>query len=142
MIQKYWHHLVEKKSNNVVIQLFRHTVSGGFAFVLDFAVLYILTEFVGWPYQVATILGYSVGILITYFFSVRWIFHHRKIKNKSLELTIFIVLNLIGLVLNSFFMWVFTSLLAVYYVYSKLLTTGIIFFWNFYSKKFTLFSSK
>lgn len=142
MINKYYHSLIKKKSNNIIVQLFRHTISGGIAFLCDFCTLYILTKYMGWSYQFATILGYIIGIFITYIFSVKWIFHQRNIKNKTLEITVFIGLNLIGLALNSLFMWMFTSLIGIYVYYSKIITTGIIFFWNFYSKKLALFSSK
>lgn len=139
MISKLYHSFVKEKTNSVTVQLFRHTISGVVAFSMDFTLLCFLKEIIGWNYQIATICGYSIGILITYLFSTKWIFHNRKFKNKSVELLLFITLNLIGLAINSLFMWLFTSVGGIYYLYSKILTTGIVYFWNFFSKKITLF---
>jgi hypothetical protein len=37
-------------------------------------------------------------------------------------------------------MWALTDLLFLYYIYSKLITTAVVYFWNFFARKFILFS--
>ena len=38
------------KTDNTIVQLFRYTFVGGFAFVVDFGLLYVLTEYAHFHY--------------------------------------------------------------------------------------------
>ena len=135
MLNKY----LNQPTGNILIQLLRYFVSGGVAFVVDFSLLYILTEFVGLHYRLSTVIAFTVGLLITYLFSILWVFDSRRFKNAKLEITIFAFIGVVGLLLTSFFMWFFTDKLNVHYMLSKVFTTIIVFLWNFIMKKLTLF---
>ena len=50
-------------------------------------------------------------------------------------------IGLAGLGFNELFLWVFTSLMGWYYLLSKLAATPLIFLWNFFARRFTLFSA-
>ena len=130
---------LNQPTGNILIQLLRYFVSGGVAFVVDFSLLYILTEFVGLHYRLSTVIAFTVGLLITYLFSILWVFDSRRFKNAKLEITIFAFIGVVGLLLTSFFMWFFTDKLNVHYMLSKVFTTIIVFLWNFIMKKLTLF---
>ncbi len=135
MLNKY----LNQPTGNILIQLLRYFVSGGVAFVVDFSLLYILTEFVGLHYRLSTVIAFTVGLLITYLFSILWVFDSRRFKNAKLEITIFAFIGVVGLLLTSFFMWFFTDKFNVHYMLSKVFTTIIVFLWNFIMKKLTLF---
>lgn len=130
---------LNQPTGNIFIQLLRYFVSGGVAFVVDFSLLYILTEFVGLHYRLSTIIAFTVGLLITYLFSVLWVFDNRRFKNAKVEISIFAFIGIVGLLLTSFFMWFFTDKLSTHYMLSKVFTTIIVFLWNFIMKKLTLF---
>ena len=131
---------IHKKSSNTYVEIFRYFASGVLAFGADTLVLFLLTKYAGLYYLLSSIIGFCVGLLISYFLNVIWVFHKRKIKSKRLEFVIFLIISLIGLALNSFFMWIFTSVMLIYYIYSKIITTIIVFVWNFIAKKKSLFS--
>jgi len=136
--------LLKNKSGNIFIQVFRYCISGGLAFVVDFVVLYLLTTIVGWHYLYGTALGYLIGLVITYFLSITWVFDSRKISNHWLEFLGFTMIGLWGMGLTQLFMWLLTDYLfqnESMYLYSKLITiffvSGIIFIF----KKLFLFSN-
>ncbi|MEA4852531.1 MAG: GtrA family protein [Paludibacter sp.] len=132
--------LFKVPTKNAYIQLFRYCFSGGIAFVVDFCILFLLTEYFAVHYLLAASLGFLAGLIITYLLSVFWIFDERRVEKKTLEITIFVTIGLVGLLLTSAFMWLFTSVLLLHYLFSKILTTGIVMGWNFVAKKFILFS--
>jgi putative flippase GtrA len=135
-----YYKLFKEPTKNAFIQLFRYFFSGGIAFVVDISILFLLTEYLGVHYLLAASLGFSVGLIITYLLSIHWIFDERRIDKKTLEISIFAIIGLVGLVLTSGFMWLFTSVLLLHYLLSKILTTGIVMCWNFVAKKFILFT--
>lgn len=134
--------LLRDPSGNMFVQLIRYFVSGGVAFVVDASLLYLLTEVVGLHYLLSTVISYSVGLVITYLFSILWVFDNRSVNNKLAEFAIFATIGVMGLGLTSFFMWLFTSCFGVFYLLSKIITTIIVFIWNFVAKKLLLFRRK
>jgi putative flippase GtrA len=120
----------------------RYFVSGGVAFVVDATLLYFLTEWVGLFYLVSTVLSYAVGLIITYLFSIKWVFDHRSVDNRKVEFGVFVVIGVAGLGLTSLCMWFFTAVVGVHYLVSKVVTTIIVFVWNFIAKKLLLFRRK
>ncbi len=132
--------LVKNEANNTFIQLFRYTFVGGFAFIIDFSLLFFLTEFVGIHYLISAAIALTAGLIINYFLSIHWVFDKRKMVNKSVEFTLFAVIGIIGLGLNELFIWVFTEFAGLYYLLSKIISTAIVYLWNFFARKFTLFN--
>jgi len=127
--------------NNTFLQLFRYTFVGGIAFLADFGLLYVLTEYVYLHYLLSATFAFIVGLIVNYLLSKIWVFSNNKIKNKWVEFAVFSLIGVVGLGLNNLFLWVFTYYCAIYYMFSKVLTTIIVFFWNFLARKFILFNS-
>jgi len=132
--------LFVKKTNNTLIQLFRYTFVGGIAFVVDFVSLYLLTEFAGLHYLYSAAIAFILGLIINYILSILWVFNSRTVNKKIVEIIIFAVIGIIGLGLNEMMIWFFTEQLTIYYLYSKLISTIIVYFWNFLARKYILYN--
>lgn len=131
--------LFREKTDNTFLQLIRYTIVGGFAFLIDFGTLYILTELAHLHYLLSAGIAFILGLLTNYFLSIRWVFDIRIVRDKKLEFIIFAVIGLIGLGLNELFLWIFTDLLDIYYLVSKILTAMLVYLWNFFARKWILF---
>ena len=132
--------LLKNQTNNTLIQLFRYTFVGGFAFIVDFSLLVILTEFCGVHYLISTAIALTIGLSINYCLSVIWVFDKRKLANRSIEFTLFAIIGIVGLGLNELFIWLFTEFAGFHYLISKIISTAIIYLWNFFARKFILFN--
>lgn len=130
------------KTNNTFLQLFRYTFVGGFAFLVDFSILFVLTEYFHIHYLLSAAISFIFGLVINYFLSVKWVFNNRVINNRLLEFLFFALIGLIGLGLNELFLWFFTDFLLIYYLLSKIITTFIVYFWNFFARKIMLFNKQ
>jgi len=131
--------LLKEKTEKTSIQLFRYFFVGGAAFLIDFSSLYILTDFFGIYYLSSAAIAFIMGLLTNYILSISWVFNKRTYDNIISEFTLFTILAIIGLTLNEVLLWEFTNNLNIYYLYSKVLATGIIFFFNFFIRKIILF---
>ncbi len=132
-------HLIKGSTNNILIQLFRYTFVGGTAFVFDFGALYILTEYLDVYYLISAATAFLLGLTINYFLSIIWVFEKRSIKSKYMEFFIFTVIGIVGLLLNEIIIWFFTEIVNTHYLNSKIISTFLIYLWNFYARKFMLF---
>ncbi len=130
------------KTNNIYIQLLRYLFAGGIAFVVDVSILFVLTEFAHIHYMISSTISFTIGLIISYLISILWVFDEKRIEKKTVELTVFAAIGGVGLVMTSSFMWIFTSILTLHYLFSKILTTAIVFSWNFLAKKRILFTKK
>ena len=133
--------LLKGKSGNLTVQVFRYLVSGGVAFLVDTGLLALQTELFGREYLLVwTAIAFTVGLLVTYLFSILWVFDKRRLKNRSAEIGIFVLIGVIGLGLTELLMWLFADKIGIHYLVSKIITTVLVFVWNFSAKKTILFS--
>ncbi len=132
--------LFVEKTESTIIQLFRYTFVGGLAFIVDFGTLFVLTEYFALHYLISAAIAFILGLLTNYFLSVNWVFSKRKIGNVRIEFLLFTIIGLIGLGFNELFLWVFTDLLSVYYLLSKIITAVFVYLWNFLARKYILFN--
>lgn len=125
--------------NKVMVQLLKFGVVGIVATFIDFAVLTLLTELFGIHYLSSAAIGFIVSTLFNYLASMRYVFNSRFGENeKRKELIIFVLLSIIGLGFNQFFMWLFVENFRIFYVFSKVLATVLVMTWNFVSRKMWL----
>lgn len=141
--QEFRQHLLSP-AKNIFEQLIRYCFSGGLAFVVDFGVLWLVTEKAHAHYLIGAFCGYTIGLIITYLLSIKWIFSERKLRSQSAEFVIFTIIGLCGLLLTQGCMYFFTEFVfgANHYLYSKLLTTVLVSLFNFAMKKILLFTRK
>ena len=128
-----------KKTENTYIQFFRYFFVGGFAFVVDFSLLYILTDKLKIFYLLSATVSFIIGLIVNFALSKLWIFQKKALVNKYLEFGIFGAVGIVGLGLNNLIMWFLTSKLGLYYLLSKLVATAIVYIWNFGARKYILY---
>ena len=122
--------------SKLIGQLMKFGVVGIIATVIDFVVLTILTETFGVYYLTSAAIGFIIATLFNYIASMRYVFNSRfRPHEKRKELIIFILLSVVGLGLNQFFMWLFVEFFSIFYIFSKVLATTLVMAWNFVSRK-------
>ncbi|MGC8728285.1 MAG: GtrA family protein [Elusimicrobiales bacterium] len=125
--------------DKTIIQFFKYILIGGSAFLIDYSLLWILTERFNFFYLISSAISFICGLIFNYLLSVRWVFDKRKLKNKKLEFLFFSLVGIAGLAINQLSIWFFTEKLKIFYMYSKLLSSAIVLLWNFGVRKFFLF---
>lgn len=138
-MNQYISKLLANKTNNLFVQLFRYTFVGGIAFVVDFGLLFLLTAYAGLHYQWSAAISFIAGLAVNYMISITWVFNADEgSRNRLYEFLMFAVVGVIGLGLNALIIYVFTELVGVYYLISKIISTIIVFLWNFLGRRYLL----
>ncbi|MGV9188918.1 GtrA family protein [Arcanobacterium canis] len=120
---------------SLLAQISKFGIVGVLATALDFLILWGLVSLAGMNYLVGATIAYIISLVFNYVASMRYVFQRRDDLKRSYEFTIFVVLALIGLLLNNLTMWVLTGLFAVNYMISKVFATALVMVWNFASRK-------
>jgi putative flippase GtrA len=135
-LHRFYSRWLTQPTDDKNVQFLRYGLVAGIAFVFDFGGLYIFTSVFHWHYLLSTTLSFAISVAVNYALSTLWVFTSRIERQRSHELFLFIAICAVALGLNDLFMWLFTSVMSIFYLYSKLLTVTIVFFWSFGARRF------
>lgn len=127
----------ERKSafEAIAKQFAKFGVVGGIAFVIDYALMIALTEMLNVPYIASTTISFIVSTVFNYLASMRYVFAHRDDISKRREFAMFVVLSVIGLLMNDALMALGTTVIGIDYRVTKIGATGIVTIYNFISRR-------
>lgn len=136
-----YNYLFKYQTDILFIQFFRYFFVGCLAFLVDIFLLYCLTEYFNVYYLLSAGISFTTGLITNYLLSILWVFKNRKFDIK-VEFIIFTIIGIVGLIFNELLIFVLTEFFLLFYLLSKILTTFIVFLWNFLARRFILYSKK
>ena len=125
---------------NSIRQFLQYIVVGGTCTTIDFIVLYLLTTRGGIHYLVSSTISFAIGVVLNWLLCTYWVFQYHKVQQQSKEFAYYVLISLIGLMLNAMLMWLFTEVFSIWFMYSKLFSVSITLFYNFFTRKLLLHS--
>lgn len=137
-IQNLIEYLPHKK--HVVMEFFKFALVGGIGALVNIGILYWLTEKIGIYYLVSAIFSFIVAMTINFTFNKIWTFkEHIKLEigKKYLQ---FGLVSITALLVNLFFLYIFTEMFGIYYIISQILAIGIALIINFLGNKIWTFT--
>ena len=123
-----------QKNQKLINQILKFGVVGVIAFLIDYGLLYILTEYANIYYLISSIISFTVSLIFNYILSIKWVFDVTK-KQTYKEVFVFVVLSVIGLGINQLVMYLGSDIMYIYYMLTKLVATVIVMIWNFITRK-------
>lgn len=122
------HRLLVRQTQHPIVQLFRYGFVGGIAFLFDFFGLLLLVHF-GVHYLVAAAISFIAGLIVNYLLSIVWVFESSS--RWATEALLFALIGVAGLGLNEVILWLGHDVMGLAVAWSKIISTVIVFFWNF-----------
>ena len=122
----------------LITQFTKFGVVGAIAFCIDYGLLAFCVEVLHLDYLVSATIGFTVSVVFNYLASMRYVFRHKEDMSKRREFVIFVVLSVIGLIINNALMWAGVQLLRQHYLLVKLFATAVVMVWNFVTRKLFL----
>lgn len=122
----------------LLAQFMKFGIVGVIAFVIDYGFMVLLTEVFSVPYLISTTVSFIISVIFNYFASMRFVFKRKDDMSRRREFIIFVVLSIIGLIINDVFMWLMVDFLYIDYRLSKIVVTFIVAVWNFVTRKIFL----
>ena len=110
------------------------------SFALDFCLCMLLVEKGGVGYLAATVTSFIAGTCLNYVLSSVLIFGKGHIEKRSLEFLAFLGIAGIGLAFNALDMYIFTSLMGIHYLISRIMSGSLVFVFNYACRKFIVFA--
>lgn len=123
---------------NLINQIIKFGIVGVLAFLIDYVLLFVLVEYLGMYYLISSAISFTVSVVFNYICSMKFVFARRDDISKKKEFVVFLILSIVGLLINQAMMWMMVDKLLIYYMISKIIVTGIVMIWNFISRKIFL----
>ncbi len=136
--------------NKLVEQILKFGVVGIICFLVDFGI-YNICNLIGIPYLISGFLGFAVSVIANYILSMKYVFQHNDAMSRQKEITIYLILSAIGLVLNEVLLYLTIDILymhapwlqaliseKLWMAIAKLFATGVVMVYNFVSRKMFL----
>jgi len=131
---------ISKHLNNKVIgQATRYVLVGFSSVGLEFLILSICTELLGFWYIISNSIAYSVSFLFNFSLNRIWAF--KSSANLKKQLFQYTILFLINFILSNIIMFSLTSYMLIPYMVSKVFATGAIVCWNFFIYRKIIYNS-
>ncbi|MDI9518781.1 MAG: GtrA family protein, partial [Bacillota bacterium] len=98
-----------------------------------------LTEVFSINYLISSVISFCISVIYNYIMSIVWVFEVDEEKSKTQTFAMFIILSIIGLLINTVVMWLLvdgTDLMP--YTIAKIIATAVVMVYNFISRKIFL----
>lgn len=131
--------MFSEKLLNLFKEYYRYIIVGLIVTGFDFCILVFLTEVLKFYHMYSGAIAFTLASVLHYYLSIKFVFKNRTLTTKRLEFLIFFTLGLIGLCVFLGLFYLFTDVLGILYMISKIIATGISFTFNFLARKYILF---
>ena len=117
-------------------EIIRFLAVGGGCFLLDYGLLFVLTEYGGIPYLISSGISFTVSLVVNYVLCVSFVF--RTDRQSARQTALFVLTSVAGLAVNQLCMWFFVEQAGLYYMVAKIGAAAIVTLWNYVTKRLVL----
>ena len=122
------------------IQILKFLTVGGSSFIIDFIILYSLTEYAHFHYLISATLAFIIASIYNYTLNRNWTF--KADGNQKKQFPVFFIMGAIGLFIKNSILYWSVDILNMWYIYGKIIATAVVTFWNFFVNKYFTFKIK
>jgi putative flippase GtrA len=113
-------------------------LAGGSSAIVEWSLFWICTSLLRIHYLLAVAISFFFATLVNYIASAYFVFV-RGYRTPAAEALLVYMVSAIGLGLNFLLMWLLHGKLMVPAMTAKIASTGIVFFWNYFSRRYFIF---
>lgn len=128
-------------SSLFLVQFMKYFMAGGAAAIVEWSVFWVSTARLGIHYLVAVVISFILATMVNYILSSRFVFGRSR-RRQTVEVLLVYLVSAVGLGLNSLLMWILHGNLQLNAMFAKVISTGIVFLWNFSTRRWFIFQSR
>lgn len=118
-------------------KVIRYLFTGGVSYLIELVLLVLFTQGLHIWYLYSNIISSVISLFVAYVINNYWTFQSKKIRMKKIVLLL--VIHICNMAIGSALLYMFTTLLGIFYVLSKILTTCMSCVWNYFISKHIIY---
>ena len=116
------------------MRIVKYFFVGGTAAVVDIGLFSFFAGYLGWPWIPVSISTFILATLVNYLLSIRFVFESGVRHQRHVELVGVFVVSGLALLVNQVVLYIAIELVGLQLIISKIIATGVVFFWNYYGR--------
>jgi len=120
-------------------QMVRYGIVGTIGAVIDFGLLNLLVLYLDWNVYLAATVGFTVAASSNYVLNLKWTFRDSPSKHRLVQYGQFILVALLGLMINNGTMYILIENFDWWFNFAKLTAVLIVFIWNYLANRYWTF---
>lgn len=124
--------------NKLIKQIIRFIIVGGIATIIDYIVFFLLHDYLRVNTLISNIISFTVSVIYNYIASINWVFEVNANLDKKKQFIVYIILSIIGLVINTGIVYLCVDILNMFSLIGKVIATTIVMTYNFITRKMFL----
>lgn len=117
----------------------KFAVVGSSGLLIDFGITYLLKEKLKLYKFLASSIGFILAASSNYIFNRIWTFHSTN-PLILFEYSSFLIISVIGLLINNLVLWIFNENFKINFYFSKIIATLVTTVWNFTANFYITFN--
>jgi len=117
----------------------RYLIVGGTCAVIDLAFFAVLLEWSGLNWFASATISFVIATTANYFLSIFFVFTSGARFAKPQEVGLVFLVSALGLAMNQMALWLFFEGFDIDVYLAKMLSTAVVFFWNFGMRRYVIF---
>ena len=114
-----------------------YSVSGISATAVEWVLFYVRNSILGLHYEIATVVAMLCSTLTGWAVGRALLF--KATGHPVKEISLIYITSIIGILGNMLLMWILTSILSFSPMISKMISTVLVFFWNYLVREFFIY---
>ena len=132
----------------IIRQLLSYVCVGGAAAIVEWVMFTLFSNVLNFHYILATALAFIFSTFVNWLLGRIWTFRESRTyeHKRAKELILVFAVSAVGLLFNMLLMYLFVTVIGLntplLKTVSKIIATGIVFFWNFLIRRFVIYRQK
>ena len=118
-----------------ILKMIKFGLVGLFGMLIDFGVTWLCKEKLKWNKYIANGCGFTMAVISNYIINRHWTFTSNN-PRWLMEFIIFLSVSLVGLLLNTSFLYFFHNKKDKNFYIAKFMAILVVFIWNFLANYF------
>lgn len=123
------------------LKIFRYFLVGGVAAAVNIGIFFVFAKLAGFDYIIVGAAAFIIATLVNYILSIKHVFDSGARFEKKKELFWVYAVSLVGMGIDLGVLYICIDIAGVEMMTSKLIATGVVFFWNYYARKHFVFKA-
>lgn len=122
-------------------RVLRYLIAGGTAAMVDFVLLYALTDIFHIWYLASSVVAFSASLVTSFTLQKFWTFRNQSLTNIHRQFAITLPVAVMNLALSTAFMYLFVGTLGFHYLLARVVVLSIIAFESYLINKHIIFGA-
>jgi len=122
------------------MRLIKYFFVGGAAAAVDIGLFSLFANVLNFPWFPVSICTFLLATLVNYLLSIRFVFESGVRHRKHVEIMGVFAISALALLVNQVVLYIAIEWLGWHLIFSKIIATGTVFFWNYFGRSRLIFN--